>query len=329
MKTIAYIVPYFGSFPNLFPLWLNSCRYNTAVDWLVFTDDKTRFNYPENVHVEYMSFENLKVLVQSRFEYEIKLESPYKLCDYKIAYGDIFSDYLTGYDFWGFCDLDLIWGDIRHFLTDEVLSKFDKIGFQGHSMLVRNDVFYRTLYKCVLKDGTSFKGIAQEPNNCMADEKFFNYLADELKIPSYQEVTFANLTTLFPNFRLTYLPDDEKKKNKHLIFKYQNGKLMRMAVVNNNVYCDEFMYIHFLKREIEVCVSSSSDSFLIIPNKIISYCEVDSKYIKKVSSFNLLMFLFRRFKDNAYKLNRHTLLPILKKKINLYFGFATNSLKKY
>jgi hypothetical protein len=29
-------------------------------------------------------------------------------------------DYLKGYDFWGFGDLDLVYGDIRAFLTERV-----------------------------------------------------------------------------------------------------------------------------------------------------------------------------------------------------------------
>ena len=186
MKSIAYIIPYFGLFPNMFPLWLISCRNNPTVDWLIFTDDKRSFDYPINVHVTYMQFVELKGLVQSRFDYKINMENPYKLCDYRIAYGDIFSDYLTGYDFWGYCDIDLIWGDIRHFLTADVLEKYDKIGFQGHSTLIKNTDYYRTLYKHTLKDGSSFKAVAESARNWLADEKFFNRLFEELKIPFYK-----------------------------------------------------------------------------------------------------------------------------------------------
>lgn len=55
MKSIVYIVLYFGKFPSIFPLWLNSCRNNPTIDWLIFTDDHSCFNYPQNVRVEYTS----------------------------------------------------------------------------------------------------------------------------------------------------------------------------------------------------------------------------------------------------------------------------------
>ena len=73
------IIPYFGKFNNYFELWLKSCEYNTDFDWLIFTDDKTNYQYPENVHVHYTTFENIKDRINNLFEFEISLDSPYKL----------------------------------------------------------------------------------------------------------------------------------------------------------------------------------------------------------------------------------------------------------
>ena len=39
------------------------------------------------------------------------IEDAYKLTDFKPAYGEIFQDYIIQYDFWGFTDIDLIYGD--------------------------------------------------------------------------------------------------------------------------------------------------------------------------------------------------------------------------
>ena len=138
MYSIAYVVPYFGKFPKGFQFWLMSCGCNPTIDWLIFTDDHTDYNYPSNVKVKYWTFEQMKMRVQKIFDFPISLERPYKLCDYKPAYGEIFSDELKGYDFWGDCDVDLVWGNIRRFYTDELLSKYEKIGFNGHSMLFKN-----------------------------------------------------------------------------------------------------------------------------------------------------------------------------------------------
>ena len=120
MKKIAYILPYFGHLPKEFGFWLISCQMNPTVDWLLFTDDRTKFNYPPNVKVTYCTFEDIKNKAQACFDFPIVLDRPYKLCDYKAAYGDIFKNELTGYDYWGMCDLDLVWGNIREFLKNMI-----------------------------------------------------------------------------------------------------------------------------------------------------------------------------------------------------------------
>ena len=53
---VAFIVPYFGRFPRNFQLWLNSCAWNSDFYWLVFTDDRTCYNYPKNVSITYLTF---------------------------------------------------------------------------------------------------------------------------------------------------------------------------------------------------------------------------------------------------------------------------------
>ena len=42
------------------------------------------------------------------------------------------------YDFWGFGDMDVVLGDIRKFITDDVLSKNDVIGHAGHMQIFKN-----------------------------------------------------------------------------------------------------------------------------------------------------------------------------------------------
>lgn len=135
---IRMIVPYFGKLPEVFPIWLKSCEYNKTIDFLVYTDDKTRYDWPDNVVVRYTTFDKIRKLVQSKFDFEIALNAPYKLCDFKPAYGYIFSEDLVGYDFWGHCDIDLIWGNIRKFVTEELLDKYDKLFTHGHFVLYRN-----------------------------------------------------------------------------------------------------------------------------------------------------------------------------------------------
>ena len=59
----------------------------------------------------------MKERIQRIFDFPISLERPYKLCDYKPSYGEVFKDELAGYDFWGNCDIDLVWGNIKKNFT--------------------------------------------------------------------------------------------------------------------------------------------------------------------------------------------------------------------
>ena len=101
MKRIAFVIPYFGKLPAMFPAWLNSCQQNPTIDFIVFTDDKTTYNYPDNVKVEYTTFDKVKKQISDLFDFENSLDTPYKLCDYKPTYGLVFAKWLKDYDFWG------------------------------------------------------------------------------------------------------------------------------------------------------------------------------------------------------------------------------------
>ena len=122
MNRIVYIVPYFGRLRSDFKLWLASCKMNPTINWLIYTDDKENDvllnkDIPENVMVRYISFEEMRNKIQKYFDFEIELPAPYKLCDYRPAYGEIFHDEICEYDFWGHCDMDLIFGNIRDFFN--------------------------------------------------------------------------------------------------------------------------------------------------------------------------------------------------------------------
>lgn len=322
MTSILYIVPYFGTFPKMFPVWLNSCKNNPTVDWLIFTDDKQEYDYPKNVKVVYTTFELIRTKIQHLFEYKICLDLPYKLCDYKVCYGEAFKEYLVGYDFWGFCDIDLIWGDIRSILADDIFAKYDKIGYQGHSTLMRNNEYINGIFRKNIASET-IKDYLQSPNSCFTDEDYINRLFKYYKIPCYQDKTFANLSSLVYNFKLNQIEKADSKKNKYLIFSYENGKLYRISTFNNRIYKDEFMYIHFLKRNIDVFTEGNLDDFLIIPNKLICREMVDVDFIKRTNAPHYISFAWQHFRTNAYKLNYKTIIPIIIKKIKVYFVLCT------
>ena len=166
MKSIIVIIPYFGSLPNYFNLWLSSCRYNSTIDWLLMTDNEVSIcsSFPANVRVQTITWEQMREKVQRIFDFRIALDTPYKLCDFKPAYGEIFREDVLGYDFWAYGDMDVIYGDIRKFITDELLSKYDRCLACGHLSLIRNVEAVNTIYKNVGDKCFYYKAVFSSPD---------------------------------------------------------------------------------------------------------------------------------------------------------------------
>ncbi len=152
MHSIAFIIPYMGNFPWYFPYFLHSCKYNPSIDFIILSDNITVSSaLPSNVKLIHYTLEQFSVDASKALEINIIVEYGYKLCDFKPAYGFIFSELIKEYDFWGYCDIDLIWGNIRSFMTNEILNEYDVISARhdyltGCFALYRNNKEMRELF---------------------------------------------------------------------------------------------------------------------------------------------------------------------------------------
>ena len=146
MSRIAIIVPYFGEIPPFYRAWEVTALANNTIDFFVFTDSK-EIQDNSNIHVICVSFNKFVDTLQKQFDFPIVCSSPYKLCDYKPVYGLAFSDMLRKYDWWGYCDIDLLLGDIRKFFNEQCLQSYDRCCLLGHLCLYRNsDKMNRLLF---------------------------------------------------------------------------------------------------------------------------------------------------------------------------------------
>jgi len=129
-------------------LYIESCKWNPSINCLFFTDCGLPKNRTKNVKYIHMSLDEFNILASSKLNISVNIKRPintknsYKLCHFKPAYGLIFEDYLKNYDFWGYGDIDVIYGNIRKFVTDYVL-QYDLISFSskivaGHFALYKN-----------------------------------------------------------------------------------------------------------------------------------------------------------------------------------------------
>lgn len=320
MKSIIYIVCYFGPLPDSFQTWLHTCKNNPTVNWLIVTDDKTTYDYPQNVSVEYISFPDLKQKIQSLYDFPICLAEPYDLCDFKVAYGEIFKKEIEQYDFWGYCDLDMLWGNIRNFLTDEILTQYDKIGFQGHSTLFRNSVQNNTMYRKPIVDKYPYIEAFTSKGNVFFDESGISDIYRYYNIPIYTKTIFANISPLTWSFYIRYKPQDEDNKNKHQIFTWDRGKLNRLYIENDEIMQEEYMYIHFLRRKMDYQFTDG-DCAVIYPNKVIPLDKkVTLDFIMKHSKNNMALYYLDLIKRKRNKINLRNVLN--------YFYYRIKAIKK-
>lgn len=152
MRKIVLITCYFGEFPWYFGLFLKSCNYNPSVNFLIFSDSKWEGELPGNVNIIPFDLIKFNRLATEKLGFKINIQKPYKLCDFKPAYGLIFEDYIKGYSFWGMTDIDIVFGRIREFITEEILYVYDVISVRndyptGSFMLFRNTIKLRELFQ--------------------------------------------------------------------------------------------------------------------------------------------------------------------------------------
>ena len=264
---ILLICVYFGELPNYFNVFLKSCRHNPTVDWIVFTDDKKQFKLPPNVRVVYVEFQDVIERIRRKLSIEVNIPHPYKLCDFKPTYGVVFDEYVQGYHFWGHCDLDVIFGDIRAFINAELLDTYSKLLRRGHLTLYRNNHDSNRYYQ-LSHPTISYKNIFADSEGHAFDEtNGIHAVIKSHNIPVFEGEIIANIQRDHSRYLLT---DANPVKNRILqVFYWDNGKIFRESCdLLGKRNKDEFCYIHLQKRAFsDDCVPDVENwtSFMITP----------------------------------------------------------------
>jgi len=268
MKSIVIIFPYFGKLPVQYKMWRESALRNPSVDFMFFTDADVE--PAKNIFVHKMKFEEFRQYIQSFFEFPIVLDRPYKLCEYKQAYGYILKDYIKEYDYWGFGDLDLVYGDIRRFITDEVLNHKFILGW-GHLTLISNDDDSNTYFmKNVTgyqkyKDafGTSVITFFDEFGHKGCSEKWKDCRPQDC----WLEVPFDNVSKPKQSYHFNSL----SRGWKQILFEHKGNKLYMLRIKDGKLEKKESLYAHFQHRSFMKDRVKDYNHFLITPGSIIDF----------------------------------------------------------
>ncbi|SNR60573.1 DUF6625 family protein [Flavobacterium sp. ov086] len=208
LTTIASLTCWYGKYPWYLPYFLHSCSFNPTVDFYIITDNRDKVdNKPENVKIIHKTLDEIKKSASEKLGFVVNIDYPYKLCDFKPAYGFLFSEIIEAYDFWGITDIDIVYGSIRNFITEEILNNHEIISSRhdyitGSFCLFRNNDYVNQLfmkskdYKMVFSNSTHF---------CF-DE--CNFLFEELKTG----VSILEINN--PIESMTYIVKKEEKESR-------------------------------------------------------------------------------------------------------------------
>lgn len=267
--SIVIIFPYFGTLPAQYHMWRASALSNPTVDFMFFTDADVE--PAPNILVNKMQFADFQKLAAKAFDFPIVLDRPYKLCEYKQAYGYILQEYIKDYDFWGFGDLDLVYGDIRTFLTDKVLSEKKFLLGWGHLTLLHNDMDTNTYFMIEKPGYQSYRDAFSTRTITFFDEFNHKGCSDKWRDcrPSdcWLEEPFDNVSKPKQAFHLCSL----NRGWQQIVFEHKDNRLYMVRFQQGKKEKRESLYAHFQHRPFMRDYVTDYRHFLITPRSVIDY----------------------------------------------------------
>ena len=146
-KRAVFVSVWLGKLPDWIGYFHKSCGLNPDFDWIIASDQYPGLEVPENVHYRYTTKREVELLATKCVGSKVVIGNAYKLCDYKPLYGDLFESMLGEYDYWGFCDLDVVWGDLNRIFSSSMQENRDVITLGGDE---KDGLHYRVCGPCTL-----------------------------------------------------------------------------------------------------------------------------------------------------------------------------------
>jgi len=259
--SVAVIGIQIGPWPDNIWLFLRSCGWNPSINWVIFSDHDFPIDAPPNVKRIQASLGALRERFSKVLSRPVGLEIPYKLCDYRPMFGEIFSEELAGFDFWGHCDFDVVFGRIREVLPARAFVDFDKILIRGNFALYRNTDSINAVFRHVLP-GIDWQNVVASTKYSAFDEwsGIYRILLDR-GIPIYNESVIADIDPRYYDLRLTHTDGFVPQ----MITQDQaTGKLtVDWWLPDHGLVSEEKLLIHLQKRKFRPLLKDISTSDLI------------------------------------------------------------------
>lgn len=303
MNKIILLIPYFGKWPVWMELYLDSVKRNNSVDFHFITDcDISVFSGIDNISFEVTSFNEYINRFKKLLGYNIQILNAYKICDLRPFFGIIHSDIIYKYDFFGWTDVDIIYGDIRSFYTHEILNKFDvlsshEVRLAGHLALLRNtprlkEIGYKIYQWKNALENPKFIGIDEHGITNALNMTLFDRIAEKFKFSKYNIIFnfFRKMKTKKHYFKEQYttpfspIPwlDGTTNSDQPKEWFYEKG-----VITNNRDFGRRFMYLHLMNFKSSTWRSDGTDApwqsgFEYCVNDLNSKVKIDLKGINNL-----------------------------------------------
>lgn len=230
MEKVVQIIPYFGHWPEWSELYFYSCGQNPMVVFIFYTDCPLPVHKYDNTIFIRMSLQEYCKLVSNRLCINYNIKNPYKLTDLKPFLGKIHEPEISEFDFWGFSDIDLVYGDLSIIINNHNLKKYDLITthsyhIAGHFTICRNNDYYKHLcfriknWQTRLVDTKHFSLDEGEWSNLVYPNiknvrRIYKYIFKPVGINFFRYMEFANrlfsLKQFFSEFYTSPMPNQDE-----------------------------------------------------------------------------------------------------------------------
>ena len=214
----------------------------------------------------------------------------------------------------------MIFGNIRHFLTEDKLEQYDKFYKLGHLTVFRNT---KDINIAFLKDPKErYKAAFTTKKITVYDEyQGIQKVFDEQGFSTYFARDYADITTAKNRFTLSdRLVDDCENNNfENQVFVRENDCIYRYYESNGSIGREEFSYIHLQKRKFKTAINLTEDYYITFNGFIPKNEEsIGVAIIQKYNGIDYKKELVMRYRRCTFKIKRR----INKLRLSFYESFA-------
>jgi hypothetical protein len=154
MNKIVLINLWFGEIPEYFKFHYETSISNENIDFLLITDQNIELE-ASNYKVIKINLHFLKNRIKDILDIDYEFSNDRNICQLKCALGDIFNEEIKDYVYWGFYDIDTLFGDFNKFILP-IIDEYDVISFgaknfhdriSGPLTIIKNNYRNNKLYK--------------------------------------------------------------------------------------------------------------------------------------------------------------------------------------